>query len=60
MFEGGPAREAGIRPGDQVLKVDEVPAPAAQTQRGHRPHPWRGGDHVTLTVRRRRTGVGAG
>jgi carboxyl-terminal processing protease len=30
VFEGGPAREAGIRPGDQIIQVDGAPAPPAQ------------------------------
>ncbi|MBI5543863.1 MAG: carboxypeptidase regulatory-like domain-containing protein [Deltaproteobacteria bacterium] len=52
VFEGGPAREAGIRPGDQVLKVDGAPAPGGQLNEVIARIRGEVGTTVTLTVRR--------
>jgi carboxyl-terminal processing protease len=52
VFEGGPAREAGLRPGDLLMQVDNVPT--AGTPLGEVVGRIRGevGTPVSLVVRR--------
>ena len=51
-YEGGPGREAGIRPGDQILAVDGVPVSGDKISDAVGRIRGEVGSTVTLTLRR--------
>lgn len=54
IHKGGPAAKAGLRPGDQLLKLGDAPIKGWTANRIDRALGGKSGSKLTLTVRRRR------